>query len=299
MSLTNDDFIKRASTVHKNFYDYLDEYKNSKEKIKIKCPLHGEFEQKPYSHLQGIGCPKCAIEKRANLCRKKDDTFIKQANDVHNYFYNYDKVVYKNTMDNIIIVCPLHGDFKQSPQSHLKGYGCPGCTPRKENKSNSLFVEQATKLHNSKYKYFDDYKGAHTPIKINCPIHGDFLQTPNSHLKGRGCPNCQWSNSSKLEKSWLDKLGIDIKYRNKSIIIDGKTFKFDAYVPDTNTIYEFYGDYWHGNPNKTYNSNINQKSKVSFSELYQNTINREKFLISKGYNIISIWEDDFIKQKLK
>lgn len=297
MSLTNDDFIKRASTIHKNFYNYLDEYKNSKEKIKIKCPLHGKFEQKPYSHLQGIGCPKCAIEKRANLCRKTDDTFIKQANDIHNYFYNYDKVVYKNTMDNIIITCPLHGDFKQSPQSHLKGYGCPGCTPRKENKSNSLFIEQATKLHNGKYKYFDDYKGAHTPIKINCTIHGDFLQTPNSHLKGRGCPNCQFSNSSKLERKWLDKLGIDIKYRNKTISIDGKKFKVDAYVPDTNTIYEFYGDYWHGNPNKKYNSDINMKSKTLFSELYQNTINRERYLISKGFNIISIWEDDFIKQK--
>ena len=82
-------------------------------------------------------------------------------------------------------------------------------------------------------------------------------------------------------------------YRQKPI----DNYIVDGFDPITNTVYEFYGDYWHGNPNKKYNSDINMKSKTLFSELYQNTINRERYLISKGFNIISIWEDDFIKQK--
>lgn len=145
----------------------------------------------------------------------------------------------------------------------------------------------------------DSYKGAHVLINIKCKKHGQFLQTPNSHLRGRGCPSCQWSNSSRMEKEWLDSLGIKKEYRNKKIIIDGKLFNLDAYIPETKTIYEFYGDYWHGNPNRTYNTDINQKSKISFTELYKRTINRENFLKSKGYKLITIWEEDYIKQIAK
>lgn len=294
--MTNDDFIKRSNYLHSNFYEYLDDYKNARTKIKIQCPIHGEFEQKPYSHLQGIGCPKCGFEKSASHNRKNIDNFIDQANVVHDNRYNYDKTEYKNHKENVLITCPIHGDFKQSPQSHLKGHGCPKCAPKKQNKSNDVFISQASKIHNNKYNYIEDYKGAHVPINIFCPKHGTFSQTPNSHLKGRGCQECQWKNSSKLEKEWLDSLSIDKKYRNIFIKIDGKLYKFDAYIPETNTIYEFYGDFWHGNPDR-FKDGDNNRSKVSFSDLYEKTIKREKFLKQKGFNLISIWEQDFIKNK--
>ena len=77
--ITNDDFVKRSSIIHKNFYNYIDEYKNSHTKIKIQCPIHGEFEQKPYSHLSGIGCPKCGFEKSSSKNRKNLDDFINKA----------------------------------------------------------------------------------------------------------------------------------------------------------------------------------------------------------------------------
>jgi hypothetical protein len=296
--LTNDDFMKRSTNIHSDFYKYNDEYKNSHTKIKILCPIHGEFEQKPYSHLKGIGCPKCGFKKTSDFNKMSDESFIEKSNMIHKSRYNYDKVNYKSNKDNVIINCPIHGDFNQLPQHHLNGHGCPECAPKKQNKSNDIFISQSKKIHDDKYHYIEDYKGAHVPISIECPIHGDFLQTPNSHLKGRGCPDCQYSNSSKMEKSWLDILSIDKKYRNAFIKIDGKLYKFDAYIPETNTIYEFYGDFWHGNPNK-YKDGNNLKNKLSFSELYKKTMDREVFLKSKGYNIISIWEDEFIKQSKK
>lgn len=296
--LTNDDFVKRSNIIHKNFYDYVDEYKNARSKIKIICPVHGEFEQKPYSHLQGIGCPKCGFDKSSSKNRKDLVNFIDQSNKIHNNYYNYDKVIYKNNKENVVITCPKHGDFKQIPQSHLKGHGCPKCSPKKENKPNDVFISQASKIHNNKYKYIEDYKGAHVPINIICPTHGTFSQTPNSHLKGRGCPDCQWQNSSKMERQWLDSLNIDKKYRNAFIKIDSKLYKFDAYIPETNTIYEFYGDFWHGNPNR-FNGGINLRLNVSYEDLYKRTIEREKFLKQNGFNLISIWEDDYIKQQNK
>jgi len=293
--ITNDDFVKRSSIIHKNFYNYIDEYKNSHTKIKIQCPIHGEFEQKPYSHLSGIGCPKCGFEKSSSKNRKNLDDFINKANLVHKNYYRYDNVDYKNNKENVIITCPKHGDFNQLPQHHLKGHGCPNCAPKKQNKSNDFFISQASNIHNNKYNYIDEYKGAHIPINIICPKHGSFSQTPNSHLKGRGCPDCQFRNSSIMEKKWLDILGIDKKYRNAFVKIDNKIYKFDAYIPETNTIYEFYGDFWHGNPNKYKDGEYNLKNKSSFSDLYKKTIDRENFLKSKGYKIISIWEDEFVK----
>lgn len=116
--LTNDDFIKRSSSLHNNFYDYVEEYKNAHTKIKIMCPIHGEFEQKPYSHLQGIGCPKCGFIKSSDSNKKLIDTFIFDSSRIHQNKYNYDKVIYKSNKTPVTIVCPIHGDFQQTPQSH-------------------------------------------------------------------------------------------------------------------------------------------------------------------------------------
>lgn len=55
------EFIEKGTQLHNDKYDYSKvEYINSRTKVKIICPVHGEFEQLPSSHLQGNGCPKCA-----------------------------------------------------------------------------------------------------------------------------------------------------------------------------------------------------------------------------------------------
>lgn len=293
--LSNDEFVKRSKNIHNNFYDYLDEYKNAHTKVKINCPKHGIFQQKPYSHLNGIGCPKCGFDKSADKNRKNISDFINISNDVHNNKYNYNYLDYKNNKTPVKIECPIHGFFNQLPQHHINGSGCPNCAPKKDIKSNDNFIEQANNIHKNKYTY-ETYKGAHILLGINCPKHGRFEQTPNSHLKGRGCPKCQYKNSSILEKIWLDQIGIKEEYRDFRIKIEGVIYKFDAFTPYDNTIYEFYGDFWHGNPEKYKDGDYNLKNNMLFSDLYKKTIDREIFLLSKGYKIISIWENDFIKK---
>lgn len=63
-SLTNEIFIERSNIKHNNFYDYSKvNYTNGKTKIFIGCPIHKEyFEQEANSHINGTGCPKCALE---------------------------------------------------------------------------------------------------------------------------------------------------------------------------------------------------------------------------------------------
>ncbi len=58
-------FIAKAKRVHGDQYDYsLVSYERNDLQVKIICPVHGEFEQKPYRHLSGDGCRKCAVDRR-------------------------------------------------------------------------------------------------------------------------------------------------------------------------------------------------------------------------------------------
>jgi hypothetical protein len=58
--LTNKEYIKKAIKIHNNFYDYSElEYTNAHNKIKIICPVHGEFLQRANDHLKGHGCSSC------------------------------------------------------------------------------------------------------------------------------------------------------------------------------------------------------------------------------------------------
>lgn len=123
MKYTTESWIQKAKELNGGNYDYSKvQYISYKEKVCIICPIHGEFWQKPASHLEGHGCPKCAGNSRHTK-----ETFIEGAIKVHGGKYDYSKVVYKNNATNVLIVCPEHGEFKQTPNMHLGGRGCPYC----------------------------------------------------------------------------------------------------------------------------------------------------------------------------
>ena len=131
------------------------------------------------------------------LTRKE---FRKKSNKIHNNKYNYDKSNYTNNLDKIIIQCPIHGEFLQSPRNHLTGSGCQEC-----GKHNLLgtkeFIKKSNKIHNSKFDYSKvDYKKGSEKVIIKCPIHGEFLQTPTTHLKGFGCSKCSGKYSPTTEE---------------------------------------------------------------------------------------------------
>ncbi len=123
-------FIEKANKVHNNKYDYSKtKYKTMNTKIKIICKKHGVFKQRPADHLnQKQGCPKCRIGIAAkNKIKTAKKNFIKKANIIHDYKYDYSKTKYKNVRKTIIITCPEHGDFEQVPNHHLNGNGCQKC----------------------------------------------------------------------------------------------------------------------------------------------------------------------------
>lgn len=128
---TTDEFIKKSKDIHGNKYDYsLADYINSKSKIKIICPIHGVFEQTPNNHLsKKQGCSKCS-----GKYKKTTIDFINDAKKIHGDKYDYSLVEYKNIYTRIIIICPIHGIFKQKPEHHMNGNGCPKCNSSKGEK---------------------------------------------------------------------------------------------------------------------------------------------------------------------
>lgn len=121
-------FIAKAMSIHGDKYGYSKvEYNGRKEKVCIICPKHGEIWQRPCDHLNGVGCPKCAHERIADMQRKDTETFIRQASILHDGKYDYSKVEYRDSQEKVRIICPNHGEFWQRPYDHLNGVGCPKC----------------------------------------------------------------------------------------------------------------------------------------------------------------------------
>ena len=130
-------------------------------------------------------------------------------------------------------------------------------------------------------------------IKIICPKHGSFWQTPNNHLRGTQCPTCK-KQSSRPEIEFLNYLKIPKTKENRQKKI--LNFKVDGIK--NNKIYEFLGDYYHGNPNRYNPNHYNKRCKKTFGELYHNTIKKFKRLKKQGYTIKYIWEYDWKKFKM-
>jgi hypothetical protein len=189
-------FVTRAKALHGDAYDYSKTvYRDARSKLTIVCRKHGPFQQEAFSHLRGIGCPQCGVVRRG-LQRRAEaaKTFVAKARKIHGRKYRYDKTVYVRASGMIIVNCPKHGDFKQSANNHLHGYGCNGCkvdTLRdKFAATKAEFVTKARSVHGRKFSYLGDYVNSGTPMLIACKEHGRFYQAPVSHLKGTGCPKC-------------------------------------------------------------------------------------------------------------
>jgi hypothetical protein len=88
---------------------------------------------------------------------------------------------------------------------------------------------------------------------------------------------------------------IDHAQNKGEYIIPNSRYKADGYSGIINTVFEFHGDFWHGNP-KIYDKNkVNPRNGLTFGELYNRTILKSNFIKDKGYNLIEIWEYDWKK----
>lgn len=171
---------------------------------------------------------------------KKTIEFIKKAKLVHkNDNISYDKVEYKHSKEKACLICKIHGEFYQSPNKHLYGQGCPKC--RKNNKLNlDEFVKRANLIHGSSYDYSKSvYVNKTTKIKIICHIHGEFEQTPMHHLRGHGCPICNFSHLERKVMNYLIENEIEYEFQKKFDWLE--KMSLDFYLPRLNIAIECQG----------------------------------------------------------
>jgi len=301
---TTKKFIEKAQKIHGKKYDYTKVmYVNNVSIIIIICAIHGEFSKTPKKHLAGQGCQQCSkisASKKLNMGAEK---FIKKAKEIHGDKYDYSMVNYIDGLTNVILICTIHGEFNKKPRKHLAWQGCQKCSQKKISylhKRSQKFIKRAIKIHKGKYNYkMSNYTTAHNKISIICPKHGIFTQTPDSHLRCGGCPKCAKKNYSKISIKWLTEMMIKntvfIQHAEnigEYMIPELKQF-VDGYCKETNTVYEFNGDLFHGNENLY---NLNDKHPLNgktFGNLYYKTLYKEEMLRNFGYNLIIMWEEDY------
>ena len=103
---TTEQFILEAKEIHGDRYDYSKVvYTGKDNKIIIYCKIHGEFEQRPNSHLRGMNCKKCSVLDGSSKQTSNNEEFIKKAEEIHGDIYDYSKIEYKNSKSKIIIIC--------------------------------------------------------------------------------------------------------------------------------------------------------------------------------------------------
>lgn len=159
-------FVNKAQEIHGNKFNYNKvKYVNSRTKIIIICPIHGEIFIRPDNHLKSkTGCSECGKDTRIKTksgSKNKPNKyrFEQKANLLHNNKYNYSKSNYINAVLDIIITCPIHGDFSVKPSLHIrgKGQGCPECSNKERRgwtKTGwcNLQKDRLSKLYVVKYK---------------------------------------------------------------------------------------------------------------------------------------------------
>ena len=124
---TKSEFVRLARKVHGDTYTYPGKYVDGRTPMKLRCPIHGPFEQPPNSHLQGRGCRACGDGRTRQAGFYTHDEFVAKARAVHGSKYTYSEQ-YERGSKPITIICPKHGTFRQKPASHTQGHGCERCS---------------------------------------------------------------------------------------------------------------------------------------------------------------------------
>ena len=296
---STEEWIDKAKEVHGDKFDYSKAvFMGASSNICITCPIHGEFHHMAGSHLMGHGCIKCS-----KTYQYTTGEWIEKAKEVHGDKFDYSKTKYINKNINVTIICPTHGPFQQSPCGHLRGSGCIKCSGIYSLTADE-WILKAKEIHGNRYDYSkSNYIKHKIKVEVICPTHGPFFQNAYNHLKGyEGCSKC-WKIKQHSKKSIqylnfisaLKNITIQHAENDGEFVIPNTRYKADGYCLETNTVYEFHGDYWHGNPKLFPTEEFNKTTKCCFGELYQKTLEREQQVRDLGFHLVVMWEHDWKK----
>ncbi len=245
---TLEKFIDKSKRIHNEKYSYGNvNFIDTNHKVIITCPIHGDFEQKPIKHLNGQGCPKCAPNFKGTT-----ESFLAKAIEIHGEKYMYEKANYIGNHKKVIITCPIHGDFEQTPANHThksNPQGCPKCSSRYPLNTDD-FILRANEKHDFYYNYSKVvYESMTTKVKIICPFHGEFKQQASVHLNGSGCQKCRLSKGEQKIQKVLKELNVQFEQQYSfpdCRYVNPLPFDFLIRIGENQFLIEFNGEQHYG-----------------------------------------------------
>lgn len=170
--LTTEEVVERLKNVHGDRYDYSKvNYIGAKSKIVVVCPIHGDFETILDKHINGSNCPKCVNNQYHLDFKKSTEEFIYEAKKFHGDIYDYSLVNYVNNKTKVDIICPKHGVFKQRPDSHRVGNGCPMCKESVGEREIRLLLESKSIKFEPQHRFNDCVMIKPLPFDFYLPEH--------------------------------------------------------------------------------------------------------------------------------
>ena len=223
--------------------------------------------------------------------RLNKEIFIERANEKHNHKYDYSEVIYTNHRTKVKIICPIHGEFWQTPKNHMKGQGCPECGKKyaKEwNKGNyEVFINSSKERFGENYEFpyiKDEYENSHSVVTIRCKKCGnvfskiacDHITSPNG-----GCKHC-YAGTSKPEEE-IGEFVLKTINNESEVSFNNRTLlngnEIDIYIPSKGIAIEYNGLYWHSDKTKNYH------------------LMKTEACLKNGVNLIQIFEDEYYFHK--
>lgn len=330
---THEQFLLELNQRNLNFPDYQiklvenELYSNLDTKLKFEC-LNGHpiFESSPrYIITKQSGCPKCGSKRTGHKNLNNHDSFLQKLA-IRNKQYSPVLLVpdeqYNGIHSKLKFQCAdnKHPIWEATASSIIQGSGCPICGNQiskiTHQHTHSQFLELLN-LRNEEYPLKQvflskgqTYTTQKDKLEFYCNHNHTWNTIPGDIIHRKiGCPFCAASKTfSFMAIDWLSWIAesnqIDIIHRGNTdneYIIPTTKYSVDGYCKETNTVYEFHGNYWHGNPRLFDCMDTNERTNTTFGSLYDKTIARENHIKSLGYNIVTIWEDEYdvIKQNRK
>ena len=255
-------------------------YKNKDTHLRCRCPKGHITGTLTWNNFRkGRRCFKCF-----GIARKTISEIRKELSS-HGFILLSNE--YKNVNTKLLIKCPNSHITNVTWYSFAGNFVCPSCS--KTRRKRIEFIKSSFK--ESGYTLISNsYKNANSKLEYECPKGHKGSITWGHFNNGQRCPVCSEGPVSKISQEWLDSLGVGVR----EFYIKDLGFRVDGFDPKTSTVYEFLGDYWHGNPERFAKEDINKKNKKSFGQLHEATFRRLRLLEEAGFKVIYIWEKDFI-----
>lgn len=263
-------------------YVVLDDYVNTKTKLNHQHKSGVVYFCSPEKFKMGhnptelSGCPILTESQYKQLLIDKNVELIGEYKNQNTKTLHRDKMSSKT--------------FISTPKTILK----TDFTYRNKVKNEKEYKEWISKNY-SDLIVLEPYVNSHTKIHhLHIKTGVIWNVKPNNVISGQKHPSDQLNSASLKSIKWLKS------FNNENIqhILNGGEYvvpgvgKVDGYDPTTNTIYEFHGDFWHGNPSVFKHDDINPVTKTTFGILYEKTKHREQKL-KQQYNLVTIWESEY------